>query len=141
MQISGISKVAPSTSGRLPAPPQPKAAIPSSSATVPQPEPAASFTSSASGSPIPVAASTSAPASARVSAYSVENQSSVTSSQAAALTTSYSTTVAGKNYSGSVQESEGTYVASIPNPPGASASGSSVQSAENNLDVILDTLA
>jgi predicted RNase H-like HicB family nuclease len=58
----------------------------------------------------------------------------------AALTTSYSTTVAGKSYSGSVQESDGSYVASIPNLPGASASGSSVQSAENNLNVVVDSL-
>jgi predicted RNase H-like HicB family nuclease len=57
------------------------------------------------------------------------------------LAASYSTTVAGKSYSGSVEESEGTYVASVPMPPGVSASGSTIQSAEENLNTILDTLA
>jgi predicted RNase H-like HicB family nuclease len=59
----------------------------------------------------------------------------------AKLAASYSTTVAGKNYSGSVEESGGTYTASVPDVPGASASGSSVQSAENNLNIKLDILA
>jgi hypothetical protein len=65
----------------------------------------------------------------------------VSGSQVVALTTSFSTTVAGKGYAGSVQESQGSYVASVPNPPGASATGSSIQSAENNLNVILTSLA
>ena len=52
----------------------------------------------------------------------------------------YTDTVGGKSYSGSVAESGGTYTASVPNLPGASASGSSVQSAENNLNVVIDTL-
>jgi hypothetical protein len=34
-----------------------------------------------------------------------------------------------------------TYIASIPSPPVASASGSSVQTAEINLNIKLDTLA
>jgi hypothetical protein len=50
-------------------------------------------------------------------------------------------TVAGKSYSGSVVESDGEYEASVPNLPGASASGSSIESAENNLAVVIDTLA
>jgi predicted RNase H-like HicB family nuclease len=58
----------------------------------------------------------------------------------ATLAASYSTTVGGKNYSGSVEESGGTYVASVGNLPGASASGSSVQSAENNLSIKIDEL-
>jgi predicted RNase H-like HicB family nuclease len=49
--------------------------------------------------------------------------------------------VAGKSYSGSVQESGGVYTASVPMPPGVSASGSSIESAEMNLNLILDTLA
>jgi hypothetical protein len=47
--------------------------------------------------------------------------------------TSYSTTVAGKQYSGSVQESNGEYTASVSGLAGASASGSSITAAENNL--------
>jgi hypothetical protein len=57
------------------------------------------------------------------------------------LAAQYSTTVAGKSYPLSVDEAGGTYVASVPNPPGASATGSSPQSAEDNLDMKLDTLA
>jgi predicted RNase H-like HicB family nuclease len=49
--------------------------------------------------------------------------------------------VNGKSYSGSVEESGGTYTASVSSVPGAVASGSSVASAENNLTVVLDVLA
>jgi predicted RNase H-like HicB family nuclease len=56
------------------------------------------------------------------------------------LAAAYSTTVAGKSYAGSVQESGGEYTASVPNLPGASASGSSIESAENSLTQIIDTL-
>jgi predicted RNase H-like HicB family nuclease len=48
--------------------------------------------------------------------------------------TSYSTTVAGKQYSGSVEESDGEYTASVSSLAGATASGSSVTAAENNLN-------
>ena len=68
-------------------------------------------------------------------------QSAASSSQMATIAASYSTTVAGKSYSGSVQESGGVYTASVPMPPGVSASGSSIESAEMNLNMILDTLA
>jgi hypothetical protein len=52
----------------------------------------------------------------------------------------YSTSVGGKNYSGSVEESDGEYTASVADLAGASASGSSIESAENNLGTVLDTL-
>jgi predicted RNase H-like HicB family nuclease len=52
----------------------------------------------------------------------------------------YTTTIAGKSYSGSVEQSNGEYIGSVPNLPGASASGSSIQSAENNLGAIIDTI-
>jgi predicted RNase H-like HicB family nuclease len=65
----------------------------------------------------------------------------VSSAQVEAIAASYSTKVAGKSYSASVEESGGTYVASTPNPPDISASGSSIASAESNLDMKLDTLA
>jgi predicted RNase H-like HicB family nuclease len=57
------------------------------------------------------------------------------------LAVSYSTTVAGQNYAANVEESGGVYIASVPDPPGATASGPSIQSAENNLNLVLDTLA
>jgi hypothetical protein len=49
--------------------------------------------------------------------------------------TSFSTTVAGKHYSGSVQQSDGEYVASVAGLSGASGSGSSATAAENNLTI------
>jgi hypothetical protein len=69
-----------------------------------------------------------------------ETQNAASSVQLATIATTYSTTVAGRSYPASVEESGGVYTASVPNPPGASASGSSVESAENNLDIILDAL-
>jgi len=54
----------------------------------------------------------------------------------------YTTTVDGKSYSGSVQqEPGGGYIASIPSLPGAVATGSSALAAESNLGSIIDTLA
>jgi hypothetical protein len=52
----------------------------------------------------------------------------------------YSTTVGGKQYSGSVLESDGEYTASVPDVPGATASGSTEQAAENNLNARIDEL-
>jgi predicted RNase H-like HicB family nuclease len=54
--------------------------------------------------------------------------------------TSFSTTVAGKQYSGSVNQSNGQYTASIPGLAGASASGSSISAAENALYIRIDEL-
>jgi hypothetical protein len=138
MQINGVSSVILLTPGRTTTPPQSNTAIPSPTAAVSQAEPAASFTSSVTDASLSAVASKPPPA---VSSSSIQIQSAASSSRAAMLSTSYSTTVAGKSYAGTVQKVGGTYVASVPLPPGASASGSSVQSAENNLQVILDTLA
>jgi hypothetical protein len=54
--------------------------------------------------------------------------------------TSFSTTVAGTQYSGSVAESGGEYVASVASLSGATASGSSLISAENSLTIRIDEL-
>jgi predicted RNase H-like HicB family nuclease len=48
--------------------------------------------------------------------------------------------VGGKSYSGSVQLANGQYEVSVPNLPGASASGSTPQSAENALTRKIDIL-
>jgi predicted RNase H-like HicB family nuclease len=56
------------------------------------------------------------------------------------MVTSYSTTVGGTQYSGGVEESGGDYVASVPGLSGATASGSSLVAAENNLTVRIDEL-
>lgn len=53
---------------------------------------------------------------------------------------SYSTTVAGKTYNANVTQSNGEYTASASNLSGASASGSSVQAAENNLTTRISIL-
>jgi hypothetical protein len=57
------------------------------------------------------------------------------------LAATYSTTVSGKNYAGSVEKAAGVYIASVPSPPGITASGLSVQTAEDNLNMKLDALA
>jgi hypothetical protein len=85
-----------------------------------------------------VAVSSSASATTSTASTSTQNLSGVAEEMQAAV---YSTTVAGKNYSGSVvEEAGGVYEASVPNVPGATATGSSVQAAENNLSVRIDAL-
>jgi len=56
------------------------------------------------------------------------------------LVSGYSTTVGGKQYSGSVEESGGEYTASVSGLSGATASGSSITAAENNLGNKIDEL-
>jgi hypothetical protein len=56
------------------------------------------------------------------------------------LISGYSTTVGGKQYSGSVEESDGEYTASVPNLAGATATRSIEQAAENNLHERIDEL-
>ncbi len=53
---------------------------------------------------------------------------------------SYSTMVNGTQYSGSIVESGGQYTASVPNLPGATATGTSITAAENSLDLRIDEL-
>jgi len=71
---------------------------------------------------------------------SVQPQASASSAQRT-IAEAYSTTVGGKSYSASVEESGGVYTASVPMPPGLRATGGSIQSAEINLSIVLDTLA
>jgi outer membrane receptor protein involved in Fe transport len=56
------------------------------------------------------------------------------------LASVYSMTVGGKEYSGSVKVSGGEYLASVPILSGATASGSSLASAESNLTARIDEL-
>jgi len=53
---------------------------------------------------------------------------------------SYSMSVAGQQYWGSVEKSGGDYTASVPNLAGATAAGLSEQAAENNLNTRIDEL-
>lgn len=56
------------------------------------------------------------------------------------MAASYSTHVGGKSYAGSVSEINGVYTVAVPNVPGAHATGSSIQAAENNLNMRIDEL-
>jgi len=125
MQISAITRIASSSTQWPSAQPQAKPAATSSSN-------AAKQMASASGS-------SSASKIADSSLGKVQNSAS--STQVSTIAASYSTTVGGRSYAGSVEESGGRYTASVPMPPGVSASGASVQSAEDKLNIILDTLA
>jgi predicted RNase H-like HicB family nuclease len=87
----------------------------------------------------PAAAQSSAPAFSASSVAEIQNSSA--SAEVATIAATYSTTVAGKSYGASVEESGGVYTASVPMPPGLSASGASIESAELNLSIVLDTLA
>jgi hypothetical protein len=110
-----------------------------SSAQPPSRTAAASFAVADQQSAPPVAAQSSA--SAMPASAVAQIQSLSASAEMTTIAASYSTTVAGKSYAASVEESEGVYTASVPMPPGLSASGSSIASAELNLSIVLDTLA
>ena len=72
---------------------------------------------------------------------SISSVTSVASAASQLMTdTAFSTTVNGKSYSGDVTYSNGEYVASDSNLAGASATGSSVEAAENNLTSRIDEL-
>jgi hypothetical protein len=115
MQIDGISKVAPVTATEWPT------------------------GQSKSHSPVTDDAVSTAPVSKSFSAAPDQNSASVV--QVSTLAATYSTTVSGKNYAGSVEEAAGVYIASVPSPPGITATGLNVQTAEDNLDMKLDALA
>ena len=86
-----------------------------------------------------VAARSSASANAAPSLDLVQN--SAANAEMSTIAASYSTTVGGRSYAASVEESGGVYTASVPMPPGLRASGGSIESAEINLSILLDTLA
>jgi len=111
MQIGNVSQVTPSTSD---------------------------YSSSPSGSK-PAGSSLSNVAAQSSSTSTV--QKSAAANHSAPVSSAYCTTVAGKSYAGTIEESGDTYLASVPVPPGVSASGATAQAAENNLNIILDTLA
>jgi hypothetical protein len=61
--------------------------------------------------------------------------------QTFADSTTYSTSIGGKSYSGNVSQSDGLYEISVPNLPGSAVSASSLQGAENALNARIDLLA
>jgi hypothetical protein len=98
----------------------------------------------ASNTQAPATQPSSAPApAARPSAHAggAASQSSSASAAEQTLAAVYSATIGGRTYSFSVEESNGEYTASVANLPGASASGSSIEAAENDLGTVIDTLA
>ncbi len=126
MQISSISDIAPSS---VEWPKTPRQSNPTSTLS----------SLAASQTPSTLSAATSAPA--RVPSFSTELQAATSSAAVAKSAAPYAATVGGKSYPGSVEEMAGVYVASVTDPPGGSASGATVQIAENNLQIKLDELA
>ncbi len=62
-------------------------------------------------------------------------------SAASVAATLYTTTVAGKTYTGDVEYSGGQYVVSVPGLLGASATGSTAQAAEESLGSVISAIA
>jgi len=93
------------------------------------------------------AAAPSAPAARATAGGSAHDGGGVAAASAAtaaitvdALISGYSTTVGGKQYAASILETGGEYTASIANVPGATATGTTEQAAENNLNIRIDEL-
>ena len=139
MQIASVSSIAPTLRVSSPAlVGRPTAAPPSSPAARPASAKALPSTASTSAAPATAPPSTAAPA--RSSHSHAAQARGASGSAAETMVTIYSTTVAGKQYSGSVEEANGEYTASVPNLAGATASGSSAEAAENNLNARIDEL-
>jgi hypothetical protein len=140
MQINSVSAALPSavsnSSSTAPKPAKPAAAPAPQAASTTPPPPAAKATSAA-----PATGGTSS-AKSTGGAPPVQPAAPQAASAAAANLVSqiYSTTVSGKSYSGSIEQSGGQYVISIPNVPGATASASTAQAAENALTLKIDIL-
>jgi hypothetical protein len=124
MQIGGIATVATAQNER-------PAATRSANSLAP----------STPGTATHVALSTTSVAADAISSSLAPAQNPLNVLHAPPITSAYSTSVGGKSYPLSVELSEGIFVASVPNPPGATATGATPQSAEMNLDMKLDTLA
>ncbi len=71
-----------------------------------------------------------------------QSQPGVLSPLEEALAAVYTTSVAGHDYLGTVQQTAGEYVASAADPPAPPITGigSSIQAAENNLTVVIDEM-
>jgi len=140
MQIANISSSAPTTPVLNPVLLGKPTAVPPLPAIARQP------TAGTSAGAVPAGGSASETASSAGSAYAGASRSGGAAAIAAGnaveqmLGTSYSTTVGGKTYSGSVDESAGEYTASIPHVQGATASGTSMELAEFNLDARIDEI-
>lgn len=88
----------------------------------------------------PVAAAPSPPPAAARTTHAAQVRSGTSGTVANSQVTAYSTTVAGTNYTGTVEEADGEYVASDPTLAGATATGSSIEAAEYNLDARIEEI-
>jgi hypothetical protein len=141
MQISSISNVATSTAGLAATSSQSSPATSSHSTTAPQTTAAESTTSSEPTQQTASVTSGKSSVHLRPGSTAASIQSNASGSAADTLAGYYSATLHGKSYAGSVEESDGTYTASIMTVPITSATGSSMESADANLTVAIDAVA
>jgi hypothetical protein len=138
MLVGNISSIAPTASGFNPVLVAQPASAPSST---PATTPVSAQPTSANGvAPPPAPARAETPRAHGAQAASV-GANAAASALLDTLITGYTTTVAGTQYSGSVEQSGQQYTASVPNLIGATATGTSVLDAEENLNVRIDELA
>jgi hypothetical protein len=141
MQISGISSIAPiHSSASSIAPAQRPAGTGASAAAASAADSAGRVVSPSSPTATSHAAKAGAAARDPGRAGGGGGQGAGTAAAVQTLAAVYSTTVGGKSYSGSVTGGDGEYTASVPNLPGATASGPSVEAVEDSLSVVIDTL-
>jgi hypothetical protein len=137
MQVNSVSATPPSTAVSASS----TARQPAKTATAPVPQAASAappVAQTTSATPPPANTSVkSAPAAAPVQPTAPQAASDAAASLVSQI---YSTSVGGKSYSGSVVQSDGQYEVSIPNLPGATASASTAQAAENALTLKIDIL-
>ena len=89
--------------------------------------------------PVNTSASVTAPVETS-SLHSSQTQMAANADQQGTPAAVFSTTVAGKDYSGSVEEANGVYMVSVPTIPEVTASGPDVLQAESNLAIKIDTV-
>lgn len=117
--------------------PRAQTAAAASAATPPSSSPAAPSAASSSASG---AAASSSGGHVRRGGGGGPESSASAASEVETLAGTYSTTIAGTQYAGSVEEENGSYVASVPNVSGATATGATMLEAENNLTIRIDEL-
>jgi hypothetical protein len=140
MLIGGVSSMASST---VVFNPVIASSAPSSSPSAATVAPAATQVPSSASATDAQPTSTSGPRTASGGGEDMHGASASAASSSAAAeveVTTYSMSVAGNQYWGSVEQSGGDFTASVPNLAGASATGLSEQEAESNLAARVDEL-
>ena len=139
MQINNVSAALPSavssSLATAPKPAKPAAAPAPQAASTAPPPPAAKATSAT-----PATGDTASAKSGGAAPVPPAAPQAASAAAASLVSQIYSTTVSGKSYSGSIEQSDGQYTISIPNVPGATASASTAQAAENALTLKIDIL-